>query len=94
MVDGKNAGKITNDIKREIIEFAFKNPVWDGEKLTSELSECAELVLSFAESVDSGIIKVEPPSDPCKKDPLGPSCCVWQGRQELNPYLRFWRPLY
>ena len=18
----------------------------------------------------------------------------WQGRQELNPYLRFWRPLY
>ena len=73
-----------NDIKREIIEFAFKNPIWDGKKLTAELSECAELVLSFAESVDSGIIKVEPPSDPCKKDPLGSSCCVWQGWQDLN----------
>ena len=33
------------------------------------------------------------------KEPLGglflkKRSSVWQGRQELNPYLRFWRPLY
>ena len=74
-----------DDIKREIIKFAFDKPIWDGEKLTAELSECAKLVLSFAESIDSGKIKIEPPSDPCKKDPSGSSYPMWQGWQDLNP---------
>lgn len=73
-----------DESKREIIDFAFDKPVWDGEKLIAPLSECAKLVLSFAKTIESDEIKIEPPSDPCKKDPIGSSCSVWRNRRDSN----------
>ncbi len=71
--------KTSQDIRRDILAFYFSKVVWDGKRLTTELSELAVLVLSLVKNAAKMKQKVEPQSDLCNTGLNDPSRLVWQG---------------
>ena len=69
----------SQDVKRDILAFYFGKVVWDGKKLTTELSELAELVISLVKTASKAKQKVEPQSDLSKNGLFSPSRLTWQG---------------